>query len=119
MILPSTKPLILALLTLMLLVWGTHQLSQSILIHSMHTVDVKEDDQADADYSHEHQLSHNSLRIEHRHPSGSFDHTHENASVPQPVISPYHSVYARPFVVQSGLPVAPLFRFERPPRFFS
>ncbi|WP_133297471.1 hypothetical protein [Motiliproteus coralliicola] len=108
-----------SLLALMLLVWGSHQFSQTIRLHSLTVVSSADSTEIHTDHQHQTAQSHASLGIEHRHPPGTPDHTHENASVPQPVISPYQPVHARPLVVQAGHPIPPLFRFERPPRFFS
>lgn len=113
------KNLSILLILVMLLMWFSHQFSQTVVVHaaSEYSMDVgSADDLHDHSHSHEEQPNHQLAGIEHQHLSGSPDHTHDSAQLPAEIAQSSHLIRIRPDRVHISLPASPLYLIDKPPR---
>lgn len=114
------KNLSILLILVMLLMWFSHQFSQTVVVHaaSEYSMDVGTADAHSHDHNHSHdeQPNHQVAGIEHQHLSGSPDHTHDSVQLPAEIAQPSHLIRTRPDRVHISLPTSPLYLIDKPPR---
>lgn len=110
----NSNSIAFALITVLFVMWCSHQFSQVPFVFSP---------QADAyssvlDHDHSEEITHQS-GLHHHHLSGTADHLHDSVQLPEELRDNFHPVSTLSQVFRADIPLSPFYRFERPPRSFS